>query len=168
MRDGTVSRDNRGVDAVEADLNRSLAKALGVDVKKILDAAAPVPKPEPAIAAGTKRDSKRTPKRKPKKTETKKRTGVTKRAVRETETPVAETEAPNGETRPLQPGDTARCIRCNCTDSQACAGGCSWVWRKRRKQIGLCTACATPEEMIARTAHLAGEGPTPQPAAGEA
>ncbi len=32
------------------------------------------------------------------------------------------------------------CIRCGCTDSRACAGGCAWV----SPAIDICTACAVP------------------------
>lgn len=35
----------------------------------------------------------------------------------------------------------ARCIHCGCTDSQACAGGCSWVWVNRHTGKGVCSSC---------------------------
>ena len=33
------------------------------------------------------------------------------------------------------------CIRCGCTDSNACPGGCSWFIVYRRHRIGVCTRC---------------------------
>ncbi|MFJ1653484.1 hypothetical protein ACIOC2_19265 [Streptomyces sp. NPDC088337] len=38
-----------------------------------------------------------------------------------------------------------RCVRCGCTDSQACPGGCHWV--ANRRLVDLCSACATPAEL---------------------
>jgi hypothetical protein len=43
--------------------------------------------------------------------------------------------------------DVARCVRCGCTEEQACEGGCAWV--PNRHMVDLCTACATPEELAA-------------------
>ena len=36
----------------------------------------------------------------------------------------------------------AKCIKCGCTDSQACPEGCSWKWVDRDTGRGLCTSCA--------------------------
>ncbi|MFJ2719407.1 hypothetical protein [Streptomyces sp. NPDC087437] len=41
--------------------------------------------------------------------------------------------------------DEPRCVRCGCTDSQACPGGCHWV--ANRRLVDLCSACATPAEL---------------------
>jgi hypothetical protein len=49
----------------------------------------------------------------------------------------------------LLPGD-AQCIACGCTDSQACEGGCSWLWVNRETCEGLCSSCPVedmPEEL---------------------
>ena len=35
----------------------------------------------------------------------------------------------------------ATCIRCGCTDSKACEGGCSWLWVDRKIGRGLCSQC---------------------------
>lgn len=35
----------------------------------------------------------------------------------------------------------ATCVKCGCTDSRACAGGCSWVRVDRAKGEGLCSEC---------------------------
>lgn len=39
----------------------------------------------------------------------------------------------------------ARCVVCECTDSQACcspAGDlCSWVWVERSRGVGMCSEC---------------------------
>lgn len=40
----------------------------------------------------------------------------------------------------ILPGD-AICIVCGCTDSQACAGGCEWIWVNRETGEGLCSSC---------------------------
>jgi hypothetical protein len=66
---------------------------------------------------------------------------------------------PANEQRPLQPGDVARCVKCGCTDSQACEGGCSWVYVKKRRQEGLCSACATPEEVAKYSKFRASTAP---------
>jgi hypothetical protein len=34
------------------------------------------------------------------------------------------------------------CIRCGCTDSDPCPGGCSWVWVDRVTGEGVCTSCS--------------------------
>ncbi|MEU3346373.1 hypothetical protein ABZ723_15585 [Streptomyces sp. NPDC006700] len=39
----------------------------------------------------------------------------------------------------------SRCVRCGCTDSRACPGGCHWV--ANRRDVPLCSACATPAEL---------------------
>ncbi|MFJ4551065.1 hypothetical protein ACIP4X_17870 [Streptomyces sp. NPDC088817] len=41
--------------------------------------------------------------------------------------------------------DEPQCVRCGCTDSQACPGGCHWV--ANRRDVPLCSACATPAEL---------------------
>lgn len=44
----------------------------------------------------------------------------------------------------------ATCRKCGCTDSRACAGGCSWLWVDREACTGLCSSCApeiTAEEV---------------------
>lgn len=33
------------------------------------------------------------------------------------------------------------CLGCGCTDSAACAGGCTWVLVDPRRGIGVCSAC---------------------------
>ncbi|MFJ4515245.1 hypothetical protein [Streptomyces sp. NPDC088816] len=38
-----------------------------------------------------------------------------------------------------------RCVRCGCTDSQACVGGCHWV--ANRRGVSLCSTCATSTEL---------------------
>ncbi|MEU5111675.1 hypothetical protein AB0G64_09265 [Streptomyces longwoodensis] len=43
--------------------------------------------------------------------------------------------------------DVARCVRCGCTEEQACEGGCAWV--PNRQMVDLCSACATPAELAA-------------------
>jgi hypothetical protein len=42
--------------------------------------------------------------------------------------------------------DVARCVRCGCTEAQACEGGCHWI--PNRDMVDLCSACATPTEMF--------------------
>jgi hypothetical protein len=41
----------------------------------------------------------------------------------------------------LEPRRTleATCIECGCTDSAACADGCSWLWVNREERKGLCS-----------------------------
>lgn len=39
----------------------------------------------------------------------------------------------------------AKCVRCGCTDSRACPGGCSWAWVDYEKGEGLCMACVEGE-----------------------
>lgn len=34
------------------------------------------------------------------------------------------------------------CVRCGCTDSHACPGGCSWVVKHKHSNTGVCSACA--------------------------
>lgn len=41
----------------------------------------------------------------------------------------------------------ATCIGCGCTDSRACAGGCSWLRLDRHKRVGVCSQC---EDDLAR------------------
>ncbi len=36
----------------------------------------------------------------------------------------------------------AKCVRCGCTDSRACDGGCSWVVVNRLLGQGICSECA--------------------------
>lgn len=43
-------------------------------------------------------------------------------------------------------GDEVHCIRCGCSDYNACMtpfGPCGWAWRDEHGQ-GVCTACADP------------------------
>jgi hypothetical protein len=40
----------------------------------------------------------------------------------------------------LLPGD-AQCVHCGCTDSQACANGCSWIAVDRVRMEGVCSNC---------------------------
>lgn len=57
--------------------------------------------------------------------------------------------------RPLADvGPAARCISCGCTEDQACTvimngapTGCAWVLLDREKAQGLCSACATAEQL---------------------
>ena len=57
--------------------------------------------------------------------------------------------------RPLSElGAPARCISCGCTEDQACTvimngepTGCAWVLLDREKAQGLCSACATVEQL---------------------
>lgn len=40
-------------------------------------------------------------------------------------------------------GEAARtCVHCGCTDSRACAGGCSWVAIHASTPTGVCSSCA--------------------------
>jgi hypothetical protein len=57
-----------------------------------------------------------------------------------------ETTAPGNV---FDPGDVPRCIRCGCTDEQACPGGCAWV--PGTMEGDLCSRCAA--------APAAGTGP---------
>jgi hypothetical protein len=43
------------------------------------------------------------------------------------------------------PADS-QCIRCGCTDSQACEGGCSWAVIDRNTHQGICSSCVDPED----------------------
>ena len=36
----------------------------------------------------------------------------------------------------------ATCIRCGCTASDPCPGGCSWIWVDYEKGEGVCTSCS--------------------------
>ncbi|MER7930530.1 hypothetical protein ABTY96_46730 [Streptomyces sp. NPDC096057] len=45
--------------------------------------------------------------------------------------------------------EPARCVRCGCTEDQACEGGCYWV--PNRQLIDFCSACASAEELQAMT-----------------
>lgn len=36
----------------------------------------------------------------------------------------------------------ARCVICGCTDSRACAGGCSWLAVDRDERVGVCSSCS--------------------------
>ena len=35
----------------------------------------------------------------------------------------------------------ARCVKCGCTDSSPCAGGCVWFAVDRKIGLGLCSMC---------------------------
>ena len=37
------------------------------------------------------------------------------------------------------------CVHCGCTDSHACAGGCSWVILHKATHTGVCSACVPAE-----------------------
>ncbi|MFJ2007057.1 hypothetical protein [Streptomyces chartreusis] len=56
-------------------------------------------------------------------------------------------------TEHLDVEDVARCVRCGCTDAQACEGGCHWV--ANRQMVDLCSACVTPEELRSITYTVA-------------
>jgi hypothetical protein len=45
----------------------------------------------------------------------------------------------------------ATCTKCGCTDSRACAGGCSWLYVDRDERTGLCSSCAP--EILAEDVH---------------
>ncbi|EPD63142.1 hypothetical protein [Streptomyces sp. HGB0020] len=45
-----------------------------------------------------------------------------------------------------QADGVARCLRCGCTEAQACEGGCHWI--PNRDMVELCSACATPAELF--------------------
>lgn len=34
-----------------------------------------------------------------------------------------------------------KCVYCGCTDSKACAGGCSWIVRHPKTNTGVCSCC---------------------------
>jgi len=36
----------------------------------------------------------------------------------------------------------ATCIRCGCTDSQPCPGGCAWIYVDPCTGKGVCTSCS--------------------------
>lgn len=38
------------------------------------------------------------------------------------------------------------CVRCGCTESHACEGGCAWVICPSTLRPGLCTQCLSPAE----------------------
>ena len=37
--------------------------------------------------------------------------------------------------------DENTCIKCGCTESRTCAGGCGWAFLNMQQRRGLCTAC---------------------------
>jgi len=39
----------------------------------------------------------------------------------------------------------SQCIRCGCTDSQACPDGCSWAVVDRHTHQGICSNCVDDE-----------------------
>lgn len=43
----------------------------------------------------------------------------------------------------------AVCVRCGCTDLRCCPEGCFWIQMNSRRTRGICSACATPQEMEA-------------------
>lgn len=59
----------------------------------------------------------------------------------------AAAEAETTDAAPAYEDDIARCVRCGCTEEQACQGGCTWV--PNRQMIDLCSRCATPAELTA-------------------
>jgi hypothetical protein len=46
----------------------------------------------------------------------------------------------------FRPKRDSICVRCGCTDSQACEGGCSWAVVDRNVHQGICSNCADPED----------------------
>lgn len=42
------------------------------------------------------------------------------------------------------------CIICGCTESHACAGGCSWLAVQLDENAGVCSACLPAREFPAR------------------
>jgi len=46
----------------------------------------------------------------------------------------------------LQKPAVAICIRCGCTDDDACEGGCGWVVVDRLRAIGVCSSCTDSGE----------------------
>ncbi|PZG97832.1 hypothetical protein C1I97_25185 [Streptomyces sp. NTH33] len=45
----------------------------------------------------------------------------------------------------VEDDDEPRCVRCGCTDSRACPGGCHWI--PNQQMVDLCSVCATPDEL---------------------
>lgn len=39
------------------------------------------------------------------------------------------------------------CVYCGCTESRACAGGCTWVEKHAHTPTGVCSQCATRENL---------------------
>lgn len=37
--------------------------------------------------------------------------------------------------------DEPTCLKCGCTESNACEGGCSWTFLSKERNWGLCSAC---------------------------
>ena len=48
----------------------------------------------------------------------------------------------DGFTALLQRAIERRCVRCGCSESRACAGGCSWVF----PGVDICSKCWTPAD----------------------
>lgn len=48
----------------------------------------------------------------------------------------------------------SRCRVCGCTDSCACADGCSWIWVDRAAGVGVCSNCGLLDAMRGASAHL--------------
>jgi len=40
----------------------------------------------------------------------------------------------------------SQCIRCGCTDSRACEGGCSWAVIDRDTRQGICSNCVEGDD----------------------
>ncbi|MFF6825016.1 hypothetical protein [Streptomyces longwoodensis] len=68
--------------------------------------------------------------------------------------PAAAVPDVDGRAESGAPDGVARCVRCGCTEEQACDGGCAWV--SNRQMVELCSACATPEELAAAGWQIAG------------
>lgn len=56
----------------------------------------------------------------------------------------------------------AQCISCGCTDDHACStstGPCWWVIVERDRGTGLCSGCATLEQLLVRVLPLERDNP---------
>lgn len=51
------------------------------------------------------------------------------------------------------------CLGCGCTDSHACAEGCSWILVSRRRGIGVCSQCeVSPGARVPMGTHMEAAG----------
>ena len=48
----------------------------------------------------------------------------------------------------VQTRPDATCVDCGCTDSHACAGGCSWSQIDRVEKTGVCSRCADVRKVV--------------------
>lgn len=39
--------------------------------------------------------------------------------------------------------ESAKCLKCGCTDTRPCPQGCAWIWVDRKRKTGLCSGCAS-------------------------